>query len=161
MREWLGSSKSVSDTELTDLSKVHAMGVVVAHGCRACTAIIGTDSPMFVSSGSTAEDCTVGYKVFLNNEGVPSLLNRLSKDHVGYKVNDISPISSDSRLTSRQLGILKSAMAMGLYDFPRRITQDELAEKLGIKPSTLNEILRRAERNILGSFLNGSVENSA
>lgn len=149
----LKSSNLILSTELTNLSKDHAIGVVVAKGCRACNSIIGSNSAMFVSSASTEEGCAVGYKIFLNNDGVPNLLNHLTKDGIGYKVTEISPMSPDLPLTTRQLTILKSAMEMGLYDFPRRITQDELAARIGIKTSTLNEILRRAEKNILGRFL--------
>ena len=153
VRDWLKSSSLILSTELTDLSKDHTMGVVVAKGCRACNSIIGSNTAMFVSSASTEDDCAIDYKVFLNNDGVPNLLSHLTNDGVGYKVTEISPMSPDLPLTTRQLGVLQSAMEMGLYDFPRRITQDELAAKIGIKTSTLNEILRRAEKNILGKFL--------
>lgn len=152
-REWLRSSPTVVSAELTDLSRQHMVGVVVASRCSACTSIVGYDSALFVSSAATGSDCTVGYKIFLGDDGVPPLLRRLSRDGIGYRVDEISPISPDPTLSERQLGVLKSAMAMGLYDFPRRITQDELAAKLGIKTSTLNEILRRGEKKILGSFL--------
>lgn len=160
VRKWLDMSGSVISTELTDLSKDHLIGVVIASRCKACNSIIGTNSAMFVSSAVTDAECSVGYKVFLNDQGVPPLLNRLSDNKVGYKVMEISPLSPERLLTTRQLGVLKSAMEMGLYDFPRRITQDELALKLGIRASTLNEILRRAEKNILGKFLS-QVESDA
>jgi len=153
IRDCLGSTGSVLSTELTDLAADHLMGVVVAKDCTVCNSLINTGSPSFISSAATEEDCAMGYKIFLNSEGVPALLNRLSRRGVAYRVTEISPISPDLRLTSRQLAVLKSAMEMGLYDFPRRVTQDELAAKIGIKPSTLNEILRRAERKILGDFL--------
>lgn len=153
VREWLGSSPAVTSAELTDLSKQHMVGVVTASRCRACSSIMSYDSALFISSAATGADCSVGYKVFLSDEGVPPLLRRLTRDRIGYRVNEISPISPDLKLSERQLGVLKSAMEMGLYDFPRRITQDELAAKLGIKTSTLNEILRRGQKKILGSFL--------
>ena len=154
VKDQLDASATVLSMELTDLSRAHSIGVVVARECAVCTSLIETDLSCFISSASTEEDCAVGYKVFLGGEGVPVLLNKLSSRGVGYKIIEISPItSSNSPLTSRQLGVLKSAMETGLYDFPRRITQDELAARLGIKTSTLNEILRRAERKILGGFL--------
>jgi predicted DNA binding protein len=158
LKRWLELDASVVSTELTDLSKDHVLGVVIAKHCNACTSIIGSSSAMFVSTAATETDCAVGYKIFLNNEGIPSLLNHLSREGVGYRVTEISPISPDIPLTTRQLNVLKSAMEMGLYDFPRRITQDELALKVGIRPSTLNEILRRAEKNILGSYLGTQME---
>ena len=153
VRRWLGSDPSVLSMELTDLSKNRSMGVVVANHCKACTSIIRSDLAVFVSSAATEDDCLVGYKLFLGDDGVPTLLNRLSKDGVNYSVKDVGPFSRDSRLTQKQLDFLKSAMDMGFYDFPRRITLTNLAEKLGIKPSTLSEILRAGEKNILGSFL--------
>ena len=158
VRRRLESTPSVMSTELTDLSQQHMMGVVVASKCMACPSILGTNLAVFVSSAWTEDDCTVGYKVFLGNEGVPLLLSRLSKDRIGYAVKDIGPVSPDFKLTTRQLGILRSAMEMGFYDFPRRTSLTELAGRIGIKPSTLSEILRAAEKNILGSFLSEGVE---
>lgn len=157
VREWLDASPVVKSSELTELSRRRMVGVVVADHCRACASIVGANLAAFVSSATTGEDCTVSYKVFLGNEGVPSLLSRLSKDRVSYRVRDVGPLSPDRKLTERQLGVLKSAMEMGLYDFPRRITLVELAEKLGIKGSTLSETLRAAEKSVLGRFL-GEVE---
>ncbi len=153
IQDSLNTSASVLSTELTDVSGEHMLGVVVAKDCRVCNSLINLASASFISSAVTEQDCSTGYKIFLNSEGVPVLLNRLSRQRVAYKVEEISPISADYRLTSRQLAILKSAMEMGLYDFPRRITQDELAARIGITPSTLTEILRRAEKKILGDFL--------
>jgi len=158
VRERLDSNPSVMSTELTDLSQQHMMGVVVASKCMACPSILATNQAVFISSARTGDDCTVGYKVFLGNEGVPLLLNRLSKERVGYAVKDIGPVSPEFKLTTRQLGILKSAMEMGFYDFPRRISLTELAGRIGIKPSTLSEILRAAEKSILGSFLSEDSE---
>ena len=157
-RQWLDSSPSVMSTELTDLSQQHMMGVVVANKCMACPCIIGTNLAVFVSSARTGNDCSVGYKVYLGNGGVPLLLSRLSREKVTYAVKDIGPVSPDFKLTARQLGILRSAMDMGFYDFPRRISLTELAGKIGVKPSTLSEILRAAEKSILGSFLSEDEE---
>lgn len=153
VREHLLGLGTVLSTELTDLSANHMMGVVVAKGCTVCNSLINAPFAAFIASAATGEDCSTGYKIFLNSEGVPVLLNRLSRQRVPFKVEEISPLSADYKLTRRQLAILKSAMEMGLYDFPRRITQDELAARIGITPSTLTEILRRAEKKILGDFL--------
>jgi len=157
-RKWLDSSRSTMRNELTALSGQHMVGVVVAKECKTCASLIGSDSAMFFASAATEDDCSMSYKVFLSNEGVPQLLKRLARDGVGYKISEIAPISPDFHITTRQLNILKSAMEMGLYDFPRRVSQNELAEKLGIQPSTLSETLRRAEKNILGRFLSESAE---
>lgn len=153
VRERLSGAGGVESVELTELAKGHFMGVVMSVDCKACRSLIESNLASFVSSAATQEDGKVAYRLFLNADGVPELLNRLSSAGVGYEVTEISPITEDLPLTSRQLSVLRSAMELGLYDYPRRITQDELAVKLGIRSSTLNEILRRAEKKILGSFL--------
>ena len=153
VKEWLGKTGTVDSIELTDLAKDHLLGVVVARGCGVCASLIDSSSASFISLAATEADCNVGYKLYLGGDGVPSLLNSMTGNGVEYAVREISAISDDSPLTVRQFSVLKSAMEMGLYDFPRRMTQDELAVRLSIKPSTLNEILRRAEKKILGAFL--------
>ena len=153
VKDWLSASRDAQGTEITELAKGHLMGVVMSRHCRICSSLIDSNLASFVSSAETGADCTVGYKLFLNMDGVPALLNRLSSGGIGYKVMEIAHVTEDSPLTARQFAVLKAALEMGLYDYPRRITQDELAEKLKIRSSTLNEILRRAEKKILESFL--------
>ncbi|MDG7020860.1 MAG: helix-turn-helix domain-containing protein [Nitrososphaerota archaeon] len=155
--EWLRSSKDVSSIELTELAKGHLMGVVTANRCKVCGTLVASNLASFISSASTESDCTVGYRLFLNKDGVPKLLNLLSTSGVPYKVLGISQMTEDSDLTARQFKVLKAATEMGLYDYPRRITQDDLALKLGIGKSTLNEILRRAEKKVLGGFVGEQV----
>ena len=157
VRDWLRRSNDVRSTEITNLAGDHMMGVVIAKGCGVCTTLIDTHSASFISSAVTEADCTVVYKVFLSRVGVPILLNRLSASGVAYKVIEISVITRNNRLTTRQFGVLKSAMESGLFDYPKRITQDELATKLGVSSSNLNEILRRAEKKILTDFLDGGL----
>jgi len=153
VKGWLEASGDVHGTDLTELGKGRIMGVIMTSGCRVCGSLIDSNLASLVSSAATESDCTMSYKLYLNSEGVPKLLNKLSSGGVGYKVTEISQVAEDRGLTTRQLDVLKSAIEQGLYDYPRRITQEELAVKLGIKSSTLNEILRRAEKKILGTFL--------
>lgn len=46
-------------------------------------------------------------------------------------------------------GILLPALNAGCYQYPRRISATELAEKLGYSKSTLIEYLRKAENTII------------
>jgi hypothetical protein len=49
------------------------------------------------------------------------------------------------RLTEKERLVLTSAISSGYYEYPRRISATELAEKLGYSKSTLIEYLRKAE----------------
>jgi predicted DNA binding protein len=60
-----------------------------------------------------------------------------------------------SNLTSNQIKILNFAAKFGYYDYPRKITSDELAEKIGISKDTILENLRKAEKRIITKALNG------
>ncbi len=60
------------------------------------------------------------------------------------------------RAASRRLGpkeVLKLAYKMGYFDPDRKITLTELAERIGVKAPTLEEILRRALRKAVKYYL--------
>ncbi len=59
----------------------------------------------------------------------------------------------DRKLTLRQREILLRAIEEGYYDFPRRVTLSELAEKLGISKSYLSETLMKVESRLLPEAL--------
>ena len=56
-------------------------------------------------------------------------------------------------LKARQMEVVSTAVTQGYFEFPRRISLTGLSELVGVKPSTLSEILRSAERRILASAL--------
>ena len=60
-----------------------------------------------------------------------------------------------SCLTVNQKKILNFAAKFGYYDYPRRITSEELAEKIGISKDIILENLRKAEKRIIIKTLNG------
>ncbi len=53
------------------------------------------------------------------------------------------------RLSPRQASVFLAAVAAGYYAFPRRVSAEQLAAKLGKKPSGVREHLRRAEEKIM------------
>ncbi|MCY0859635.1 MAG: helix-turn-helix domain-containing protein [Sulfolobaceae archaeon] len=82
-----------------------------------------------------------------------SLLRKINELGSKVKVTKVVKLKSESALTARQEQIIKYAIELGYYDFPRRITLKELAQRLNISPSNLAEILRRAEKNILEVYI--------
>lgn len=57
------------------------------------------------------------------------------------------------RLTDRQLEVLETAYDAGYFERPRGATAQELADALGIAPSTFTEHLLAAQRKLLGDAL--------
>jgi DNA-binding CsgD family transcriptional regulator len=71
------------------------------------------------------------------------------------EVGRYTPGRKDARslLTDRQREIFETAVERGYYRIPRGITQTELADELGLAPSTVDEHLRKAESTMLSSIL--------
>jgi hypothetical protein len=59
----------------------------------------------------------------------------------------------DYMLTAKEQEALYYAYSRGYYSQPRKITLRRLAFELGLSKSTLNEILRSAERKILTAYM--------
>jgi predicted DNA binding protein len=60
-----------------------------------------------------------------------------------------------SVLTEKQKEAMIAAYDHGYYDYPKRITGDELAKQLNISKGTLMEHLRKAEGRLLREILMG------
>jgi predicted DNA binding protein len=54
-------------------------------------------------------------------------------------------------LTKKQLAAFLAAMQLGYYNLPKRVTVEEIASNQGMKRSTYEEHLRKAELKILQS----------
>lgn len=70
----------------------------------------------------------------------------------GVRVLKVRKVNSTEPLTVKQEQILKIALDSGFYDFPRKITEKELAKRLNVSQSSLSEVLRRAEKNIISDY---------
>lgn len=144
-----------SDITETDLARVGAnriIGSVTSNKCVVCRVLVESKTNTFIAPASTFHDCQMSYKVFISGSGLPLLLQRLHKEGVEYKIEDLSPLASSRGITPRQQKVLKSALELGYYDFPKRISTETLASTLGIKPGTVAEILRRAEKNVITRY---------
>mgnify|MGYP001770640053 CR=1 FL=1 len=58
-----------------------------------------------------------------------------------------------ARLTESQIRALILAYEYGFFDFPKKVNLVKLSRILGVKPSTLDEILRRALRKLVEDYL--------
>jgi len=83
-------------------------------------------------------------------------VSRLSGEGIDTRIVEISPLSQRPSLTRRQKEILAMAVANGYFEFPRRISLTGLSKMVMVKPSTLSEILRSAERNVMESAAGNS-----
>lgn len=59
----------------------------------------------------------------------------------------------DYYLSEKQEEVLIYAFLRGFYDYPRRVSLTDIARELGLSPSTVAEVLRRAERKVVEAFV--------
>jgi predicted DNA binding protein len=149
---------SVVDSDLAKLGANRIFGSVTSKGCGVCLALVDNRESCFVApsvTGVAGEHCEMSYNLFLSGRGLPILLQRLTQQNISYRITDVSHLSSNKMMTSRQEHVLKSALELGFYDFPKRIDFEALSTALKASGSTLSEILRRAEKKIIVEYFAG------
>jgi predicted DNA binding protein len=62
---------------------------------------------------------------------------------------DGGPDAPAARLSERQREAVLAAMELGYYDTPRQATHDEVADAIGVAPSTVSEHLQKAESKLV------------
>ena len=81
------------------------------------------------------------------------VLTHLEREGIETRIEDVAPLERKPTLTGRQREIMATAVASGYFEFPRKISLTALSQLVGVKPSTLSEILRSAERRIMSNAL--------
>ena len=76
---------------------------------------------------------------------VGEIISRLGEGGIRARIQDISPVDRNVTLTLKERGIIAVAVERGYFDFPRRITLDELSKTLGEEPTRVGKILRSVE----------------
>lgn len=87
-----------------------------------------------------------------SSRSLKNFINVLERKNIKLEIISSNKMVADP-LTTREFEILKTAYNLGYYDYPRSISFNELAKKLGIMPSTLSEELRKAEKKVIIAYL--------
>jgi predicted DNA binding protein len=129
-------------------------GTVGMNRCGFIRLIIG--SGCFLEKAEAAGDGRVRFKVIAGSEGsIPDLITGIERLGLVVEMRRLVRVDDSQSVTPRQLELVRAAVRLGYYDTPRRVTVKELAEQMHMSPSTLGEMLRRAERNIILTYLQG------
>ena len=94
-----------------------------------------------------------------DNETIKKLLKKISLvgtiENISFQPAIFSDYNILSCLTERQKEVITTAKESGYYEVPRRISTEELSQKLGISTATVLEHLRKAEHRIMSHILAG------
>jgi predicted DNA binding protein len=140
----------VKDVEVLNLRNGRLLGSLKTRRCGACRIL--AQSECYLTSFSTQPDGTVQWGILGSGNAVVKLLNDLKEEGVEVSVKRISSFEGNNHLTSRQERLLEVALEKGYFDFPRRISLENLASLLNVAPSTLSEVLRRGLKKVVEEY---------
>ncbi len=123
----------------------------LSRGCDACRPIALGES--FLVRGKLLDDGSMEFSFIVpGEESYIKILDELKESGINFDIMRVTGFKSSILLTPNQEKTLYIALKMGLFDHPRRTTVKELAEMLGVKPSSLTETLRRGLKRILRHY---------
>lgn len=147
----LSSSKDIKDVDLVRLGPHTVMGTITTQNCPVCSTFSGLNCSLL--SAVTREDSKMEWRLLLSGDDtLKKVTDRLDSQQIGFKILQLAHLNNVKDLTARQEQIVKMALEMGYFEFPKKIRLEELSSRLGISAGTLSEILRRAEKNILTRY---------
>ncbi len=145
-------SPDVVGSDVASVGSNRIVGAVTSKDCRVCSIIMDSKTGYFVGPAVSEHDGQMSYKLFMSGDAIPRFLQTLHASGIDYKISDISKLAPKRAITPKQEKVLKSALELGYYEYPKRVSTEELAKVLDSAPSTISEILRRAERRIISGY---------
>ena len=76
---------------------------------------------------------------------VGEIIARLGEGGIQARIQDITPLDRNVTLTQEEKGIIAVAIERGYFEFPRKITLEDLGRLVGAEPASLSKILRSVE----------------
>lgn len=126
-------------------------GVAMVGCSRACG--IEEAGSCILRSVSTAANGEVVWHLIGTGPACRKFMQRLTDRGIMYKTLELSLVKSNGGLTSRQELIVKAALELGFFDYPKKIHVKELAHLFGITPATLTETMRKAMKKIVKEYM--------
>ncbi|AAK40773.1 bacterio-opsin activator [Saccharolobus solfataricus] len=122
-----------------------------------CTNYISSEllkilSQYTIMNGALTDDGIFWTLILNGYTELRELLNSLIDITKEVRVLKVVKAEKKDAITARQEQILRIALEAGFFDYPRRIGLKDLAKKLNISPSSLSEIIRRAEKNVITAY---------
>jgi len=74
---------------------------------------------------------------------------------IGAEIVSIKRFSEIAELTEMEEEVLRLAHGMGYFETPKKTRIRDIAARLGKSPSTVNEIIQRAEKKVIGQWISG------
>jgi len=165
--------ENVSMDELTSIGNMDILSVIRSEGDKHVCLVLGHETEqandvfselnlIYTAPSLISEDRII--VSFISDQKNMMRFVEVVKANIGKVVNMTFKQSTYEKkdllsiLTDKQREIMTAAYRCGYYDIPKRISSEQLSEKVSISKPTLLEHLRKAERRIFMEILAGSPE---
>ncbi len=145
------SDKDLKALEIIKSKNGHIYGSAASGKCTVCKEV--ARSKCFLTSVSVHSKERAQWTILGSNDSFRGLVGALEEKGIPLEVKMKKELEDTDLLTTRQEQVLSFAYERGYFDFPKKIGLEELAADTGIRASTLDEILRRGQRKVLGEYL--------
>jgi predicted DNA binding protein len=151
----ISDNPDVKEVYMVPTRRGRMLGSVTARNSGICRAVM--DMRLFcrscLFSSGKKDDGTILWKVALTEStALKDLLKTLAALGVEADIVRLSGMSNED-LTPKQREMIQTAFDRGFFDYPRRSGLKALSRSLRVSPSALSEVLRRAEKKIVGDYL--------
>lgn len=145
---------SGSVTELTVLQRNGGRALVQFETTTPLLLLPVEDSGVPLTTPFTIRGGEAEWELTASRRRLSELGTRLDEFGIPFTVNEIrQQVEPEQLLTDRQRRLVRTAVAEGYYDTPRRCSLTELAETVGLAKSTCSETLHRSEGKVMKRFL--------
>ncbi len=154
--DFVREDDNVLDAHIVKTKRGRILGMVATNDSTMCKAIADVNCFCLTCPlGSPVKpDGTVDWVLAMAaNNSMRKLMRKLKSNGVSANITSIARISDIEKLTPSQRRAIEFALAAGFYEYPRRKGLKGLSRSLGVSPSALSEMLRRAERKMVTSYL--------
>ncbi len=154
----LRSSKYIDYIEILtlDVNKGKMYGVVRTSHCSVCRLFSNSAECFLGSAIYDVEDKYVKWRLIAHVSLLKDIVDRLRRNGIEVRVESIASVNlrnrSSTALTFKQERILKLALRLGFFEFPRKITLLELSKLLDLSPSTVAEALRASLKKVVNFY---------
>ncbi|MDD1769664.1 MAG: helix-turn-helix domain-containing protein [Methanomassiliicoccales archaeon] len=141
----------VFSMEIETLAEKRISGSIALRNCGMIRMVLGAGC--FMESARALDNGVMEFHIACGTEGSFHQLVKTIEDK-GMKV-DIKRLSAAvprESATRKQEELIRLALEKGYFDYPRRINVKRLSGMCHVAPSTLAEILKRGEKNILSDY---------
>ncbi|MFN3384030.1 MAG: helix-turn-helix domain-containing protein [Archaeoglobaceae archaeon] len=131
------------------ISRDSARLLLKEHPCLIAQPILSSGG---IIVGLSYDDNSITWSVICDEKDCSKLIKKLEKLGVEFELVYKGRLEDKDSMTFREEEILRTALEKGFFDYPKKIKLEELAELFNVSPSTLSEILRRAQKKVLERY---------